>query len=187
MCWTACQSVWCGACYVPHPLDKFHCYTPTDEEGFDWRPPEDKQRHTQARDGDNLLTPFQCDLCSFQNLQHRNPQPGSPQDDMLLCCIRRANLDAVWGREPDTVQATLRSAKHIIVQWRQVGLQPVFPALGAFPVKDLLGMRVAIAMLLKSLEPGRYHNDYQQFETIRKLRAGFSNIFMASYEGVTSL
>lgn len=48
-------------------------------------------------------------------------------------------------------------------------------------------MRVAIAMILKSLEPGRYHNDYQQFETIRKLRAGFSNIFMASYEGVTSL
>lgn len=104
-----------------------------------------------------------------------------------MCCIRRANLDAVWGREPDTVEATLRSAKQMLFQWKQVGLSPLFPALGPFPVSDLFGMRVAIAMLLKSMEPGRYHASYQQFETIRKLRAGFSNMFMASYEGVTSL
>jgi hypothetical protein len=40
--------------------------------------------------------------------------------------------------------------------------------------------------LLKSREPGRYA-PYQQFETIRKLRAGFSNVFMASLEGSSSL
>jgi hypothetical protein len=106
---------------------------------------------------------------------------------MLLCCIRRANLDAVWGREPDTVEATLRSAKQMLFQWKQVGLAPHFPPLGPLPVADLFGMRVSIEMLLKSLEPGRYHTSYQQFETIRKLRAGYANIFMASYEGVTSL
>jgi hypothetical protein len=48
-------------------------------------------------------------------------------------------------------------------------------------------MGVAIAMLLKSKEPGKYQMSRQQFETIRKLRAGFSNIFMASKEGVLSL
>ncbi len=48
-------------------------------------------------------------------------------------------------------------------------------------------MGVAIAMLLKSREPGRYQMSHQQFETIWKLRAGFSNVFMASKEGVLSL
>jgi len=41
-------------------------------------------------------------------------------------------------------------------------------------------MGVAIAMLLKSLEPGRYNLQYQQFETVRKLRAAYANTYMAS-------
>jgi len=41
-------------------------------------------------------------------------------------------------------------------------------------------------MVLKSLEPGRY-DSYQQYETIRKLRAAYSNIYMASKEGGSSL
>jgi hypothetical protein len=70
------------------------------------------------------------------------------------------------GREPQTVQAMLRSAKQMISMWQQVGIAPTFPALGPFPVGGSFGMKVAIAMLLKSLEPGRYHDSYQQFETI---------------------
>jgi hypothetical protein len=54
-------------------------------------------------------------------------------------------------------------------------------------VGGTVGFRVAIGMLLKSLEPGKYSKDHQQFETIRKLRAGFSNIYMASVEGASSL
>jgi len=71
--------------------------------------------------------------------------------------------------------------------WRQVNLEPVFPALGPYPVGDSVGFRVAIGMLLKSLEHGRFHRDHQQFETIRKLRAGYSNMYMASIEGASSL
>ncbi len=41
-------------------------------------------------------------------------------------------------------------------------------------------------MLIKSRDPGRYA-DYQQFESIRKLRAGFSNVFLASLTGTASL
>lgn len=64
---------------------------------------------------------------------------------------------------------------------------PQFAPLGPFPVRDSLGMGVAIAMLVKSREPGRYQMSHQQFETIWKLRAGFSKFFMASKEGVLSL
>jgi hypothetical protein len=58
--------------------------------------------------------------------------------------------------------------------------------LGPFPVEDNQGYAVAISMLLKSREPGRYA-EHQQFESIRKLRAGYSNIFMASLSGDESL
>jgi hypothetical protein len=49
-----------------------------------------------------------------------------------------------------------------------------------------MGYSTAIAMLLKSREPGRYA-EHQQFETIRKLRSCFSNVYMASAVGVQSL
>ena len=86
------------------------------------------------------------------------------RDALLLCCIRRANLDVLWGRESHTVDSTLRAAKQLVRMWNQVGLEPNFPALGPFPVGDSVGFRVAIRMLLKS---GRYHQGHQQFETIR--------------------
>ena len=109
LCWTACNQVWCGKCYTPHPKDRFYQFEASDEGGFDWRPPaEEQSRHKHARDGDHLLTPFQCDTCHFRNLQGRNPSPLDPKDDLLLCCIRRANLDAVWGRESHTVESFLR-------------------------------------------------------------------------------
>jgi hypothetical protein len=41
-------------------------------------------------------------------------------------------------------------------------------------------------MQMKSLLPGRY-GDYQQFEAICKLRAGFNNVFMSSTDGPASL
>lgn len=133
------------------------------------------------------MTPFQCDLCLFRNLQLRNPLPSHPKDDLLLCCIRRVNLDALWGREPHTVDATLRGCQQMVAQLKQVGVEPDFPPLGPHPVWDSFGVRVAIAMVLKSLQPGRYHADYQQFETIRKLCAAHSNVYLASLEGSSSM
>jgi hypothetical protein len=185
-CWGACGQVWCGTCYVNHALDRFPHHKPVDEEGFYWKPEEDRFRYARGRDGDFLLTPFQCDLCVFRNLQLRDPAGGSLQDDLLLCCIRRVNLDAVWGRESSTVAATLRSAKAMIRVWQMVGVMPPFPPLGPHPVGDSFGYGVAIAMVLKSLDPGRYAA-HQQFESIRKMRATFSNIFMSSKRGTDSL
>ena len=185
--WRPCHSVWHGACYQPHPLDHFYCHVVTDDDGFDWRPPEALSRFKVARDGDHLLTLFQCDLCCFHNLQGRDPIPGFQKDDLLSCGIRRANLDALWGREPHTVSATLQGVRHMVRLWDKLGLAPRLPALGPYPVSDSLGMSVALAMLMKTLEPGRYNVQYQQFETVWKLRAAFSNVYMASREGVTSL
>ncbi len=179
--------MWCGPCYTAHPDDHFYVHVPTDEAGCGWGSTDDHTRYHCARNGDHLLTPFQCDLCVFRNLQHRNPIADSFQDITLLCCIRRANLDSLWGRETLTVKSTLSAAQHLLRTWRRVGLHPDLPARGPYPLGDPFGYRVAIGMLLKSLEPGRHNKQYQQFETIRKLRAGFSNIYLSSLEGTSCL
>ncbi len=127
--------------------------------------------------------PFQCDLCSFRNLCDRNPRANHPPDDFLLCCIRRSILDSFWGRESLTVSSTLRGAQQLVERWKLAGIPIDLPPRGPFSVSDVFGMRVAIGMLIKSLEPGRYSSAYQQFETIRKLRAAHSNLFMSSVEG----
>jgi hypothetical protein len=181
--WKACEGVWCGACYTAPEKVKFYRHAPKDEEGFHWARKSFAKRHMHARDGDHLVTPFQCDLCVFRNLQGRNP---GPHDELLMECIRQANLDALWGREASTVDSTLRAARQTIKMLAQVQLRPPYPMLGPFPTEDNQGYAVAIAMLLKSREPGRYAG-YQQFESIRKLRAGYSNIYMASLAGSESL
>jgi hypothetical protein len=92
----------------------------------------------------------------------------------------------MWGREPSTVRSTALAVRHTISLLDTVGVVPEYPALGPFPVRDTLGYGIAVAMLLKSMQPGRYAT-HQQYETIRKLRAGYHNVYMSSVEGATSL
>ena len=68
---------------------------------------EDADRFMEARNGDHLMCPFQCDECHFWNIQGQGPDEDSWKDRRLLMCIRRASLDALWAREPSTVAANL--------------------------------------------------------------------------------
>jgi len=70
---------------------------------------------------------------------------------------------------------------------RLIHLQVDLPPQGPFPVEDSFGLRTAIAMLVKLLEPGRHAKTHQQFETIQKLRASYSNMHMSSKSGVGCL
>lgn len=62
-------------------------------------------------------------------------------------------------------------------------MDPQLPTLGPFPSQAVFGVT---AMLAKSLEPGRYKN-YRHFETMRKLRSAFSNLFHTSAAGSVSM
>ena len=163
------------------PNDNFRINLPIDHSGFVWETEQDKTRFNVARDGDHLMCAFQCDTCLFYLLTHRFPHPQVQKDNILLCCIRRANLDALWGREPKTVYNNRREVEKSVRILNEVGIQPKYQPLGPYPLKDVQGVSVALAMLLKSLDPGR-HALYTQYETIRKLRAAYSNAFMASVE-----
>jgi hypothetical protein len=67
-----------------------------DKDGFEATTPGDESRFKRARNGDNLLIQFQCDVCHFRNIKRRDPRIGDRKDVRLLKDIRVANLDAFW-------------------------------------------------------------------------------------------
>ena len=133
-----------------------------------------------ARDGDHLLTPFQCDWCIFLRLTERYPRGGSHQDTLLMACIRRASLDAFWSRASSTVEANRRRVETQLKFSRSVGLQGPYTQTSGFPDFDHCGFEVAIGMLLYSLKKGRNDPTHTQFNTIRSLRSAYSNQVRAS-------
>lgn len=74
-----------------------------------------------AREGDHLVTPFECDLRMFVELKNRHPMPQSKEDKTFASCIRRMNLDAFWSRAPTTASNNLRLAKNLINLPKSVG------------------------------------------------------------------
>lgn len=112
-------------------------------------------RYVQARNGDNLLTPFQCDTCHFRNLMGRNPENSLAQDLRILKCIRRANLDSLWSSEPRTVSRTLAECQRGLNIASSLGFgNKLFRPMGPFPLDDAFGMGAAIVILQVSLNPG---------------------------------
>jgi hypothetical protein len=80
---------------------------PSDEAGFAIVIEKDKERFLHGREGDHLLTTFQCDLCQYRNIKGHEPLENEV-DEKLLVFIRRANMDALWSREAGTVKNTSR-------------------------------------------------------------------------------
>ena len=138
-----------------------------------------------ARPGDNLMVPFQCDVCHFRNINKRDPLEDKVEDIRLMRCIRRANLDAMWCRESNTVSGNLRLATRAVEIANALGIGDPFPSMGPFPVDDTLGMKEAAIMLMRSLDAGKY-KDTVQFQTMRKIRGVFANAHHASADGYAS-
>jgi hypothetical protein len=129
------------------------------------------------------MLPFQCDVCHFRNIQKRNPRPLIYLKDALaLTCIRRANLDSLWSREPSTVARNASQARTMEDLGDALGFDAVAPPMGPFPLDDTFGMKIACVTLMKSLDPGKWENTVQ-YATARRMRSVFSNLFHASYQG----
>jgi hypothetical protein len=144
---------------------------------------DDPGRFKEARDGDHLMTPFQCDSCHFENCKKRSPIEGNLQDEVALLGIRRANLDALWSRERSTVRANRLQGKMWIsvsesAGWTDHGL----PKRGPYPVEDTFGMQAAVNLLLRSRSVG-INSRTIQYETTRKLRSFLSNFVHTTFDG----
>lgn len=107
-------SIWCEMCYPPLVGDRFHVNKPADEPGFEQLEAKDTNQLLEARDGDHLVCSFQCDTCLIFLLEGRTPIPRNMKDEFLMVCLRRANLDAFWAREPSIVAANRRDVNRLI-------------------------------------------------------------------------
>jgi hypothetical protein len=153
--------------------------TATDDEGFDQTLGGDEKRFKVGRNGDNLMCPFQCDLCHFRNIQKRDYCATNPKDKLLVQCIRRASLDAFWARESSTVRANLRGATKLEGIGDSLGMESVSPPMGPYSTEDTMGMGLAVCILIRTLDPGRTE-DLVQFSTARYLRSAYSSMYHAS-------
>ena len=174
---------WHGSCYRARIGDIFPIAKLLEVEGIDDPSELDKFKH--ARNGDNFLCPFQCDLCHFRNIQLRNPIADSRKDKNLLIGIRRANLDAFWGRSSSTVKTNKSNLKRFCtIAKDDYGLRSVLPDMGPHELTDNWGMGVAVVLLGKTLDKGTYGPNVQ-FETARKLRSAYSSVWGSSRHALT--
>ena len=150
---------------------------PENEEGFQLERPADELRFKTGRNGDHLMTQFQCDLCQFRNIMKRDPDVEKiKSDEGLLVCMRRAILDSLWSREPSTVRNNLTECRRAVKIGDMFGFHNTFVSMGPFPIEDSWGLKEACILLHRSLDTGK--NDVTiQFGTMRKLRSAFSNAF----------
>ena len=121
------------------------------------------------------MAPFECDFCIFHKLKFRNPCLDNPWDCSLLAVIRRANLDAFWSTAPSTVRENTRRLKVAQKFSEKLKLPGPYRQAGPFPQYDYCGYEVAFQMLLYSLNSGKINKKHTQWNTIRQLRAAYSN------------
>ena len=154
-----------------------------DDAGKALEDPGRNKRFMEARNGDHLMVPFQCELCHFRNIYGREPELHNLKEKEFFVFARRANLDAFWSREPSTVRNKLTELNRMKRTEERFGFNCTTPPLGPFPVKDDLGMKAAVAILDWSLDKGMY-GPYIQWATFGKLMGGITNTSQASVGGL---
>jgi hypothetical protein len=190
--------VWCGKCYSSS--NTFHKFHIQESESFSdgtsdnvedserlqvaWgekhRP---AQQYTHGRNGDHLITPFECDLCIFRKLRRHSPDITLLVDQRLLDCIRRVNLDAFWSRASSTVKGNHDRVKVSLQISKNMGLDGPYYHDGPMPDYDYCGYELAIQMVDASRRPGRHSSAYTQFDTVRKYRSAFTSFYRTTPQG----
>jgi hypothetical protein len=130
-----------------------------------------------------MMCSFQCPLCHFRNIMKRNPWEEKEMDAEIFEFIVRACLDAFWGRETTTVEKNLTEARRTERTFTRLGMPSVMPPMGPFPLRDEFDMQAAIAILDRSMDPGK-HAEFVQWETFRKPRSSITNV---SHAGVGAM
>jgi hypothetical protein len=181
-----CQGFCCPDCFKPTGNKPFLIQKAYDEEGEELTKHGDERRFLEARAGDHLMVPFQCSLCHFRNIMLRDPWEDDENDREIIEFIVRATLDSFWGRETTTVTKTLMEAKRLERAFSRLGMPSGTPPMGPFPVRDDMGMQSAIAVLDRSMDPGKYA-EFVQWETSRKTRSCITNVSQAGVGGLGNM
>jgi hypothetical protein len=147
-----------------------------------WKKKKDENRFLQARNGDMLCAPFQCDFCWFINLKGRMFDERRAEDRLNLGLIRRVNLDVFWEKEPSTVVGMLQVFSRATLSAQHLGITPAYlTSKKAWPIGDSVGFAEAMLLLWDSIQPNQKNGNTRQFDTVRKLRSMSANVCVASY------
>ena len=68
---------------MDHATISFQLAEPENDAGLVWKKRSNEGRFMMARDGDMLVSPFQCDICWFRNFTLRDPKEDSMSDSRL--------------------------------------------------------------------------------------------------------
>ena len=107
------------------------------------------------------------------------------KDSLLMKFIRRVNLDMLWSRERGTVNNLMTNYRKSVAADEELGLPSLFPQQGPWEVEDNQGFQVALRIVAASRSAGAHSKEYQQFDTIRKLRTLYSHLYESSAEAAT--
>jgi hypothetical protein len=156
----------------------------SDDEGEELPEPMSEEPR-RARAGDHFMSPFQCDLCHFRNIQGKDPLEASEGHALLLTGIRRANLDAFWARKSSTVKSNLHEVRRLVKTALKMDVDyPVGRRFlrGPCPVEDDWGMFVACGTLDRSLDPGK-NSRTVQYSTARGGHSAVTNFAFTTAAG----
>jgi hypothetical protein len=103
-----CLGAGCPQCFKPTRITDFPIALQCDDEGEVIISGDEAKRFREARAGDHLMTPFQCNVCHFRNVYLRDPQGGDLVDAEVIEYMRRVILDSLWSREPSTGRSNLQ-------------------------------------------------------------------------------
>jgi hypothetical protein len=139
-------------------------------------------RFASARNGDNLMVPFECDWCVFGKLFDHEPNAKDVKDVFAMACIRRIILDAFWSRTRLMVDSNTATAREALALSRGMGMRGATEAPGPLPSFDHCGYKVAVQIVVASLGAGRYLKTHKQWDTVRRFRSVYSNQVRAARE-----
>jgi hypothetical protein len=176
-----CQSTWSANCYSSDASVAFFVATgdlpqarADDEDRLlsGWIPRKsDVGKFSQARDGDDLMVSFECNLCIFWKLYKRGPEVGNQTDNFAMSYIRRINLDAFWSRARSTVESNAAKVMKGLKISEILGLLGPYLDPGPLPAHDHCWYEVALQIVVSSLGSGRYSAGHKQWDTIRRFRS----------------
>ena len=108
------------------------------------------------------MTPFQCEGCQVRNISGRDPKQGHREDDLAMEYIRRVSLDVFWAKDPKSIYNNSRVVQRVMLTEDRMGWQNrIIPPMGLYPLEDTFGMGASVAVLDKSMDPGRYETRVQ--------------------------
>ena len=150
---------------------------PENDEGVKWKKKKEEARFVSARNGDMLSAPFQCEFCWFGNLHKMDCNEWYASDARKLAYMRQVNLDIFWSREPSTVYNTLSTLRRAKQFSEELGFDPINLKVGPWPIEDNVGFQIAIEMIKMSQGKGRNSTKYIQYDSIRKIRSAYANLY----------